>query len=293
MVTFNLESRVNNTNGNNASNGHSSWFGRLKKSVVAGLGKVLNSNGYSKEAEEERERQKFADSIRVKYKLADDRLTKVLGIVEREYARANGLRTREEILIEEEKLTRAYKEFFNHMQLNPNNFIAKAIVEQVQESYFSCNKTKSLGRIFAELKAARYFHVEMGYNAEENRYEARVDGKAEDIRDLRIRTIERNKNFARYGVDYDDYLKGRIDEDDKHEIKKNIIYSLDYYAGRYGRELAAFGIKVSYHGVDSVLENKYHVSRASHNISSRRNTYFTNRNGHDRKAGALELVGSA
>jgi hypothetical protein len=291
MVASNLEAKVNNANGSNC---HSSWFGRLKKSVATGLGKVLyGSNGYSKEAEEEIERQKFADSIRVKYKLSDDKLTKVLDVVEREYARASGLKTREEVLMEEEKLTRGYKEFFNHMQLNPNNFIARSIVEKVQDLYFSCGKSKSLGRIFAELKAGKYFHVEMGYNPEENRYEVRVDGQAKDIRDLKIRTSQRDMHFVKYGVNYDDYLHGRIDEEDKHEIKRNIIHGLDYYTGRYGRELAAFGINVFYHGVDSVLEERYQLSNASHNIPARKHSYPASRNGHGVRARALELVGSA
>jgi len=291
MIVSNLESKVNNANG---SNGYSSWFGRLKKSVATGLGRVLyGSNAYTKEAEEEKEKQRFAESIMVKYRLSDDKLTKVLGIVEREYTRAGGLKTREEVLIEEEKLTRAYKEFFNHMQLNPNNFIARSIVEKVQDLYFSCGKSKSLGRIFAELKAGKYFHVEMGYNSEENRYEVRVDGQAKDIRDLKIRTSQRDMHFAKYGVNYDDYLHGRIDEEDKYEIKKNIIHGLDYYTGRYGRELAAFGINVFYHGVDSVLEERYQVSNASHRIPPRKCSYLASRHGHGVRARALELVGSA
>lgn len=294
MVASNLESRVNNVNGNNGNNGHSSWFGRLKKSVAGGLSRVFNGfNGYSRVAEEEREKQRFAESIRVKYGLSNERLTNILGVVEREYSRANGAKTREEVLLEEEELSRDYRGFFNHVQLNPNNFIARAIVKKVQDLYFSCNKSKSLGRIFAELKANQCFNVEMGYNAEENRYEVRVDEIAEDIMDLKITASQREMHFAKYGVDYDDYLKGRINEDDKYQIKKNIIYSLDYYAGRYGRDLAAFGITVSYKGVDSMLERKYRVSRASHNIPPRVTPYRSNRSGQRVRARALELVGSA
>lgn len=233
----------------------------IKKLSSGLLEKLTEVRTPTKQESEERERQKFRNFIKNHYNISESRLGKLTEIVEYAYQDSNRLKSRKDLLKEEQEFSRQYKQFQRDLQQNPNNFIAKSINERVNTLYRKNKGRKSVARIFNELKQDETFNIVFRYNSKANRYEVNINEGAEDIRDLTILKIQKQVNFRKANLVQEDYNEGRISEPQKQMIKKNIIHSLDYYTARYTDELKNMGFAVNHNGVDSVLEEKYSVSQ--------------------------------
>ena len=233
------------------------------------LGRLSRTRTPSKEELEETQRQNFRELVKSKYNISDDRLAKLTEIVEYNYQSSNGLKTREQILAEEQEFSKKYKQFQEYAHVNPTNFIAKSIIERVNSLYKANKGKKSVARIFSELKQNEIFNVGFGYDAVENRYEVSVNGKTEDIRNLAILKIQKQVQYKKLDVTQEDYRKSRLFSHETEKIKKNIMLGLDFYSQKYAEDLAKFGININYKGFDSVLEEKYNISGSDINKRAR------------------------
>jgi hypothetical protein len=256
------------------------------------LGRLSRSRTPSKEELEETQRQKFRDFVRSKYNISDDRLAKLTDVVEYTYQTSQGSKSREEILAEEQEFSRKYKQFQEYAQVNPFNFIAKAIVERVNSLYKTNKGKKSVARIFSELKHDEVFSVGFGYDAVEKRYEVSVNGKTQDIRDLAILQIQKQVQYKKLGVTQEDYRKKRLFPHETEKIKDKVMIGLDFYTKKYAQDLAKFGISTHYRGFDNVMKGRYDISESDVNEDER---LTQERSGvwKDAEDHSSELVGAA
>lgn len=213
-----------------------------------------------KRLQEQKEKDNFRKYVGSRFNMTEDRLSLLTEMIETEYQTSGFLKTRQQILEEEQDFSRKYKEFQQYATLNPTNFIATSIIQRVNQEFKRNNGKKSIARIFSQLTSTMSLEVEFKTNNNKSRYEVQVNGKSQDIRDLSLLRLHKTLSYKRLGITQQDYDQGRLTREQIDVVKSDVMQSLDFYTQRFIEDMAKFGFSMEYHGFDSTLDNKYKLS---------------------------------
>lgn len=262
----------NNGGSNGDSNGKTSgFFSSLRNYGSQLFGYLSRRNGNNNKGSNGKngsflERKNIEVYLSSRYNISDEKLKQLINVIEYERSASKGKKSMEDIILEEEKFSKQYREFKEYINANPKSFVARSIgkivIDKLNSEYKKHNGKRSVARIYNELIKSEKFRV--GFKAElvngrPIRYDSYVNNETEDIRNLQVYKLRKFLNFRKNGAESKDYSEGKLSQLEKESIKQGIMNDLYFFIRKESSELRdKFGFNIYYKGFDDFIGKKYH-----------------------------------